>query len=465
MTRSWKLLAGAALTGSLLFACTVPSFEAPIGSPDRATDQDSTTDEDCEEEEGSSTPAATPDDPNKYPKCTCDQGGTARCIPKDKVSESSGKELSSCENEGPGLCVPDAQIKSGGGAPPKCKSVAGDGRCMSLCIPRIAEKASLLNRGEGNVCAEDERCVPCFDPLNGNKSTGVCELGGGSSGTTKKTNCKKGGSTGGDTGSTGSPSAPSTPALSCPYTGPPVVDVNQFDSCGDAARCMPENLVPEASRAMLKKCSTAKAPNGLCAPEKSVAAGGQYLPKTCTSIANAEGRCLNVNIPAVESQKASLPQGTCDASERCTPCFSPVDGKDTGACKSVTCDAPKQPAVTFKGCCEMSGELKGKCVPKSMIPAAQQEKLDDDDCVKGQELCAPNENLDPTYKAIACEASTLFTGKYTGVCVSDCVDFSFIESLGTSRGSCPKNYTCAPCEQNGKPTGAPGCPNTPKLVE
>jgi hypothetical protein len=455
-----RVLAAAAVSGTLLFACTVPSFEAPIGSPDRPKDSGNTTGgEECTESGGATT-KPTPEDPNKFPKCACAKGGTARCIAKDKVPASSAKSLSTCDEGGPGYCVPDSLVKSGGAAPPTCKSIAGEGRCMSLCVPRVADKAAVLNRGEGNICGEDERCVPCLDPLDGNKPTGVCDIGKPVQSTTSCTN--KGGTPGdGTTPGGGTPSQP----LSCPYTGPPVVDVTSFDSCGDGARCVVDTLIPEGARAMLKKCSTAKAPSGLCAPEKSIAAGGQYLPKTCKSIASAEGRCLNVNIPAVESQKASLPQDLCDANERCTPCYSPIDGKETGACKSVTCDSPKQAAVLFKGCCEKDNTLKGKCVPKSMIPAAQQEKLDDDDCVKDQELCAPNENLDPTYKAPACTASTFFTGNYSGVCVSDCINFSFIENLGTSRGSCAKNYTCVPCERNGKPTGAPGCPNTPNLVE
>jgi hypothetical protein len=45
--------------------------------------------------------------------------------------------------------------------------------------------------------------------------------------------------------------------------------------------------------------------------------------------------------------------------------------------------------------------------------------------------------------------------------VSDCVKLSFIEDLGTSKGNCQGGFTCAPCEQFGEPTGAPGCPGSP----
>jgi hypothetical protein len=436
----------ASITAALLIACGPPDFEGDdFGGK---TKSGASTQSDNVECAAGSAPAAaagpalTPEDPNKFPKCACAKGGKARCIPKDKVPSNVSAQLDTCTEGGAGVCVPDALVKSGGAAPPTCKSAFGEGRCMSMCVPEVSKNATLLNRGEGDTCAEDERCVPCKNPLKNNEPTGVCEIGKPVTQCAGKAADQK-------------PSGPAAP-LACPYTGPAIVDVKTFPACGDGARCVPENLVPANAAALLKKCS-----GGVCAPEKSIAAGGQYLPKTCKSIANAEGRCVNVNIPAVEAQKASLPQDNCDANERCTPCFSPLDGKETGACKTVTCDSPKQPAVQFKTCCQGKG-TGGKCVPKTMVPAAQQSKLRDDEdaCEKGTELCAPNENLDPANKPAQCTASTLFTGQYSGVCVSDCVDFSFIESIGTSRGNCPKSFTCAPCEQGGKPTGAPGCPGT-----
>jgi hypothetical protein len=93
-----------------------------------------------------------------------------------------------------------------------------------------------------------------------------------------------------------------------------------------------------------------------------------------------------------------------------------------------------------------------------MVPASSQDKLTDDECVQGSELCAPNENLDPNFKPPTCTANNFFVGQYSGVCVSDCIDFSFIEKIGTSRGNCQDDFTCVPCIRDGQPTGAPGCP-------
>jgi hypothetical protein len=218
-------------------------------------------------------------------------------------------------------------------------------------------------------------------------------------------------------------------------------------------------MIPASAQAMLATCS-----GGYCAPDKSIAAGGQYLPKTCSAIAGAEGRCLNASLPPIAAQAAMLQKDVCDAGELCAPCFSPLDGKSTGACSSVSCDAPKQAAKTFTGCCTEQGTTRAKCVPTSLVPQAEQANLDDDNgtCQKGAELCVPNEMLQPGFKGPACNGSTLLGGDYTGVCLSDCLHFGFLQSLGISQGSCQDHFECAPCTNplTGQPTGAPGCPGT-----
>jgi hypothetical protein len=453
-----KLFVIASVGALLLGACTVADLEggpmsgkskssaAPGSSGSTSSGSDPCTD--------GPAPKLEPTDPNTLPKCACGAGGAARCVPKDKVPSNVQSNFDGCTQGGPGLCVPDKLVASGGAAPPTCKSAFGEGRCMNLCIPEVAKNAAALNRGEGDVCGTDEKCVPCLNPLKNNEPTGVCEIG--KEAPPKQCDPPAGSSS---SSSSGGSSSGGTPALACPYTGPPIVDVTTFPSCGDGARCVPTSLVPPASAALLKAC-----PTGLCAPEKSIAAGGQYLPKTCSSVGGAEGRCTNVNIPAIEAQKAMLTKDVCDASELCAPCFSPLDGKETGACKTVTCDAPKQAAKVFKGCCTSQGTARAKCVPKTVIPQAEQGNLDDDDgtCTKDVDLCVPNEMLQPNFKGPACSGSTLLTGSYTGVCLSDCLHFGFIQSLGISRGSCQDHFKCAPCVNplNGQPTNAPGCPGT-----
>jgi hypothetical protein len=378
-------------------------------------------------------------DPSALPKCACASGGTARCVSKDGIPASLASQLATCDAAAGGVCVPDAIVA--GNAPTTCTSSYGEGRCMSLCLPPVAANASLLDRGQENACAEDERCAPCTSPIDG-KPTGVCDVAAPAA------SCATNGAptAGGAGGQAGG-----APPGACPYVGPPLVDVTRFPACGAGMRCVPANLVPPAAAAILGKCDA-----GLCAPEKFIAAGGQYLPKSCASLAKAEGRCMNVAIPAVASEQSILPTDACDADERCVPCFDPADGKATGVCSIVSCDAPKQPATTFAGCCKGGGgAARGKCVPSAMVPAASQAVFDQDTCAP-QELCAPSENLDPSYKPPACTASSFVIGAYAGVCLSDCLDFG-VYDLALETGSCGSGMECVPCTANGSPTGAPGC--------
>ncbi len=449
------LLVVATVASLLVSACTMADIEGtPIVNK---TDKSSTDPKSNGGTDGTCTPGGsptlTPEDPSKFPKCACEAGGAARCIPKAKVPANVSAALSTCTDGGAGYCVPDTLVKSGGAAPKTCKSPFGEGRCISLCVPDVAKNAALLNRGEGDICAEDERCAPCLNPLKNNEPTGVCDIGKA----TPAKNCDDPPKT----DAKGSSGAPAPTNLKCPYDGPPIVDVKTFPTCSDGTgmRCVPTTLVPADSAKMLDTC-----PTGLCAPEKSIAAGGNYVPKTCSAVAGAEGRCLNAAIPQIKAQKSQLSQATCDAGELCAPCYNPIDGKETGACKTASCDAPKQPAKTFTACCTSQGTSRAKCVPKTMVPASQAGNLDDDGgtCQKDAELCVPNEMLQPNFKGPACNGSTLLTGSYSGVCLSDCLHFGFIQSLGISRGSCTNGFKCAPCTNplTGKATGAPGCPGT-----
>jgi len=314
---------------------------------------------------------------------------------------------------------------------------------MNVCVPDVAQNKDLLKQYD---CDADERCVPCKNPLKGGASTGVCEIGAPTS-----SNCE------GDAGVAPPADAGAPAPAACPHVGPPVIDPNQFPEldCGSGMRCAPEALVPEAKRPSLNACA-----GGYCVPEKTIAAGGNYLPKTCVSIGKAEGRCINQNVPSVAKQKG-LPRDTCDENELCAPCYSPIDGKDTNACRSVSCDAPKEGVVLFKGCCSKNGTPRGRCVPKALIPEATQGSLgtDGETCTKNEELCAPNENLDSTYVPPACRVNRLIL-PYTGVCISECIEPGFLKDMIIAKGNCSDGYECAPCKNplDGKPTGLTGCP-------
>lgn len=388
-------------------------------------------------------PAVQPMDPSTLPACgaaVCADSPNAHCVPSDKVPANVAAQLAKCA-DGASYCVPDPFIKSGGAPPPHCKSLnAADGVCLSVCVPQVKQYQTLLPQ---DSCASDERCAPCVNPLT-NMPSGACDLGKGQS-------CD-----GGNAPPVNNPT-PSPPM--CPYTGPPLVDVSKLPSCGGGAHCVSATLVPPAMASQLAACT---APNsGLCAPDNFIQAAGNFVPRTCASLDAAEGRCLNVVIPQVKAEMAQLTQDICTADEKCVPCFSPLDGKPTGACK-LSCDpGPTKPAVVFASCCKMNNADYGRCVPKTIIPMSLQSNLGKDSCANTQtDLCVPSENLDPSFKPPACTGQGLIGGPYTGVCLSKCLKFGFIQSLGISQGSCDDLHDCAPCTNplTGRPTGAPGCP-------
>jgi hypothetical protein len=213
-------------------------------------------------------------DPSTFPKCECKAGGSARCVPAAKLPDTLSNELEKCDSD-KGACVPDSVIANGAKSLPACKAKGKEGRCLSMCVPLVAKYASsFLDRGEGDACPDDERCVPCDNPLDGTP-TGVCDIG-------KTTTCSES-----DSGKTGIGLAPGE-APSCPFSGTPA-DVTAFPECGSGGRCLDASLITDqriVSR--LDSCTS-----GLCVPEVYVREKGEHLPTACTFLMGIEGRCFS----------------------------------------------------------------------------------------------------------------------------------------------------------------------------
>jgi hypothetical protein len=451
-----------AASTALVLACSSASIEGTGLSTDDldptalSAQQGNPSGEQCTEGSAAALPAA---DPSSLPAgCCAEQPQKARCVPKAIVPANFQKQLDGCDNGG-GVCVPDAQIKSGGAAPKKCKAALNlDGVCLSVCVPALGKhpQRKLLEDATKDQCDPGELCAPCVDPLKGNAPTGACDIG-------KASTCTpSGGDRGGSSGG-----APPT-AGKCPHEGPPVIDGSSFPSCSESGgmRCVPSTLIPPALAPQLEPCDGG---NGLCAPKKSIEAAGNYVPKTCKAVAGAEGRCQNASLKAIKAQADKLTRDACDADELCAPCFDPTSGTDTQACRTASCDAPKEPPVQFKNCCATQNQPQGKCVPKTLVPASQAPRLrrgaEETECGEA-ELCAPNVSVVAgAPKPPACnvpEGGLLITlPAYTGVCLSKCVvkTDGLMESIGIRQGNCPRNFDCFPCRdpRTGQPTGAPGC--------
>lgn len=362
-------------------------------------------------------------DPATFASCGQDPG--AHCVDVTLVPEAMRGELATCPT---GLCVPDPFLASGGRfVPATCKSVGQrEGRCVHTAVPRVASQRDLLPR---STCGASERCVPCYDPRDGTE-TKAC-----------RQSCDPGPTT----------AAPGPPQ--CPHVGPPVLDAPMLPVCGGSggAHCLPSALVPQAMASELAVCG---ATGGKCVPDVFIESGGRYVPPTCNSVIGAEGRCLHVGLASVAGQKDKLPQGTCKTYERCVPCYSPLDGTDTGACRQSCDPGPARPKTLFPSCCYDGGRPQGKCVPSSLVPAATADKLASDICSGGQ-LCAPTENLTAGYVAPRCTGfALLLGGTYSGACVSRCVPFSGLQNLVLKQGTCNVDQRCVPCYQGGASTGA-----------
>lgn len=429
----------ALLFSFLLAACTVGDTTSPLSGGVDAGNGGGGGDQTCE---GPLGPPIT--DFTGMEACCQASGGNAHCLDGSEVPDEIEGQLDTCASGG--VCVPDQFLETGAAEPPKsCTAFGGAGVCLSICVPQVAENAGLLRP---DVCEGDQLCVPCISPLD-DMPTGACELA-------EHTTCEGSGGGGGD------PLPSCDDPATCEYEAgcPPVIEPSTLPACAPDAHCVDRALIEGTDPTVAERLAPCDDPNTLCVPDVFIATGGKFTPASCTSVNGAEGRCLSMALPDVSAQADLLPQDTCQAAERCTPCFDPIDGTPTGAC-ALSCDTgPVEPARPFAACCED----RARCVPTGLIPDDQQDQLSEDSCDDIEEdayLCVPTEILqDGPFPA--CEASSLLIGDYTGVCLSDCLSFGF-QGLALSQGNCSDDYKCAPCIDpiSGDPTGAPGCPETP----
>jgi hypothetical protein len=409
---------------SLAAACSVDDPQQVPAAEEGAGAAEPTT---APADPGCEGPIGAAQDPSTLTAC-CPDIGSHHCV--DAAGEKLESRFGACD--GGGVCVPDSYIQTGGVVSPKtCKSV-GDapGACLSLCAPKVAEKANLLPT---DVCEEGtEVCVPCISPLDG-LSTGACEL---------TYTCEDGYS---------EEEVPVTDPV-CPHEGPPVVDPETKESCKTCGtgHCVANADIPDDKKAMFGKCDDYQ----LCVPDKLIASGGNFIPDTCESLGGGEGRCMSTCMPDVAAKQGSLPQSSCGIEELCVPCFDPVDGTDTGVCK-LSCDpGPTKPATILPKCC---GEI-GSCFPKSSVPAEQLSDLPAEGCEDEASVCLPHVFMEEEIQLQQCETvlvANMFGEEYRqGVCMPDCMPA--VDSLFLNKDNCPASYKCAPCLQPpyGEPSGA-----------
>jgi hypothetical protein len=442
MRKATLVVVGLALA---LVACTADLYKNPGGLPGSDTENGSdaqqstsgtqpasgtgggSTTKSCS---AASSQAIAGADPSGFPVCTGTKGTSGRCVPTSALGRFSDQfEQAGCSSGQ--ACVPDELVKDGSNVQlTKCTGVVNtEGRCFWPLQKDIIANYDLLKEATKDQCTNGMVCAPCVNPLT-NQDTGLCSLGGAAGG--GQDGCASATTTnGGGAPATPAP-APGPAGVTCPQVAP-IVDVSGFqaEDCGSGMLCIPANLVPADEAKMLKDCS-----KGKCAPTKVVERAGNYVAKTCTSVADSEGRCIAAAIPEIAAQASFLPQADCDADERCAPCFDPRTGADTGACHMAPCDAPKQPKTILAACCNG----RGTCVPSSMVDSTSATFLQAASCSGGTPLCAPNELVGSATP----KKCTAAFGLIDGICVSKCTMNGLVANL--VQGNCSDDEMCAPCD-------------------
>jgi hypothetical protein len=242
----------------------------------------------------------SPLDVNTLPECpNCTWGG-AHCLPTGLVPAEFISQLDDCDPDS--KCVPDKFIETTGlFIPRSCNSVGGvEGRCLSPCIPQIAEQVNMLSQ---DICDPWEVCAPCYDPTTGEDTKG-CSL-----------SCDPG-----------------------PVNPPELLP----KCCNGVGTCVPPELIDNVKPGQSEQLGEDTCPQSggtlLCAPDVFVN-DPSWKPQSCeTSLlsgffgeAYGPGACMPDCIPAVKL--FLILQDGCPDGMKCAPCLTPLLNTPTGACE------------------------------------------------------------------------------------------------------------------------------------
>jgi len=216
-------------------------------------------------------------------------------------------------------------------------------------------------------------------------------------------------------------------------------------AAGDSV-CVPGGAVqglgiPFATATALTSCEG----GGKCVATAIVEQAGHVRLPQCTSIAGAEGRCVSTCMPLGTWQPDALPRDTCAASERCMPCYDPLDGRATGAC-ALGCDrGPSESPKKLAACC--GG--RGQCLPPGSADSGSL-KIPRDTC-EADAVCMPSSLVDARTIPRICESVDGAEGRCLSTCLGKISKLPDLPSDG-----CNRDEVCAPCYDpiTGGATGA-----------
>jgi hypothetical protein len=344
-------------------------------------------------------------------------GGEGRCVPETTLSSSLSRaelerlDADACETAA--LCVPETWLSADNPGPESCR-VAGDmeGRCLPSCLPQVVAQADTLQQ---QSCADTERCVPCFDPRSGH-DTEACRIAGDR----------------------------------------PREKPRTFERCcGGSGSCVPEaallGSLSVEERARLGTAECGEESQALCVPDALLTE--EARAPSCRAAGDLEGRCLPSCLPEVARQAERLQQRDCDREQRCVPCYDPITGADTRACRSGK-DKPRERARGYERCCGAVGAQLGTCLPVELLSTSQLDALPLDSCRHPGTRCAPSELLDPEPRLATCSVQGLVVASSPGLCLAECFLPTALRFF-TPRASCTAPRRCVPCANLG--VDQPGC--------
>jgi hypothetical protein len=234
---------------------------------------------------------------------------------------------------------------------------------------------------------------------------------------------------------------------------PPFDESGTFaDCCGGLGTCVPSGLVMPAQGARLERAQCGEAL--LCAPTAWVEDINR-APPACRATRGREGRCLPECLPEVARQAARLSRSGCDAAHACVPCYDPISGADTQACR-FGADAPGDPPQPFERCCAQGGASLGVCVPVELLSNEQGRLLPVDSCGAPDTRCAPSELASAGTVPPSCGVQRGDGGPpLPGLCLPSCFIAASLLAAAPAEG-CDSGRRCALCAALGP--NVPGCP-------
>ncbi len=334
--------------------------------------------------------------PFQFPGCC---SGLGHCLPSTLLTagEQASLDKDTCTGSG-SLCSPDV-FSVTGDLPKACTAlgaVGAEGRCIPACVPSIQAEKARLDSGSP-ACPANTLCAPCYDPQTGS-DTGVCDENGDAPKAAKKT-----------------------------FTA----------CCGGVGDCVPKTYVAASTAAELG-ADTCTGTSLVCAPTALLDPSAK--PASCTAPGNLEARCLPSCMPKVAAAASTLLEETCAANELCVPCYDPVTGVDSGACK-FNGDKPAGAKTLYPTCCPYpatNGAARGTCVPTVLIGSTEASTLPQDSCGAGS-LCMPDLKVaDATANFPSCSAGL-------GACLPDCQITNPIVKATLNGIGCNAGELCTPC--------------------